>query len=386
MLLAFVAFQGCQDHPGPDLATGPDQGQAMAGNEAPDLSRKAAGQSGHGSGTVYTLSNGSSANSVIRFAVSAAGSFTPAGSFETGGRGTGSGLGSQGAIVKKGKLLFAVNAGSDEVSVLREKKDGLAQVTTVLSGGTMPISLTVKGDLLYVLNAGGAGNISGFRGASSGKLRPIPGSARPLSGAGVAPAQIQFSPKGGVLVVTEKGTNKIVTYRVESHGRAVGPLVQNSIGDTPYGFDFTPRGQLVVSDAFGGAPLQSALSSYSVDRGGRIRLITGPVADMQTAACWVVISADGKFVYTTNTGTNNISGYRVSHNGSLTLFDDGGNTAPSDPGPIDIALSHNSHMLYVLNAGGNSITSYRRDPHSGTLSQLGTVGGLPAGAAGLIAD
>ena len=250
----------------------------------------------------------------------------------------------------------------------------------------MPISLTVKGDLLYVLNAGGAGNIAGFRGAASGHLREIPSSSQPLSSSASAPAQIQFSPTKWVLVVTEKATNKIVTYRIGRDGRAQSPQVQNSVGDTPYGFDFTPRGYLVVSDAFGGNPLASALSSYGVNRHGDVNLVTGPVADMQTAACWVVVSPDGRFAYTTNTGTNNISGYSVGHDGSLTLFGDGGNTAGSDPGPIDVTLSSNSRRLYCLNAGGNSITSYRRDRATGTLSPLGNVGGIPVGAAGLVAE
>jgi 6-phosphogluconolactonase (cycloisomerase 2 family) len=250
----------------------------------------------------------------------------------------------------------------------------------------MPISLTVKGDLLYVLNSGGSGNITGFRGAITGHLDPIAGSSMPLSGAGVAPAQISFSPVRRVLVVTEKATNKIVTYQVGFDGRAHSPNVQNSAGDTPFGFEFTPHGYLVVSDAYGGNPGQSALSSYGVDRSGIIRLVTGPVPNMQTAACWVVISPDGRFAYTTNTGTHNISGYRIAHDGGLTLFPDGGSTAPSDPGPIDIALSNSSLILYCLNAGGHSITSYQRNPISGTLSLVGSVDGLPAGAAGLAAD
>jgi len=388
VLLGLIALAGCGDDPDGDLVTGPEDPQLSEATEglSADVSVLGKGYFGKGSGAVYTLSNAPSANSILRFQVSGDGSLTPAGSYETGGAGTGVGLGSQGALVKKGILLFAVNAGSNDISVLREHGSGLQQVSMVSSGGTMPISLTVRGDILYVLNAGGAGNISGFRGARSGHLRPIPGSTRPLSGVGVAPAQIQFSPASRILVVTEKATNKILTYKVGFDGRAGSPFVQNSVGDTPFGFDFTRRGHLVVSDAYGGNPLQSALSSYRIARNGMLNLVTGPVANMQTAACWVVISPDGRFAYTTNTGTNNISGYRIGHDGGLTLFNDGGNTAPSDAGPIDAALSRSSRTLYCLNAGGNSITSYRRDLRSGTLSPLGSVTGLPVGAAGLAAN
>jgi 6-phosphogluconolactonase len=386
LVLAFVVFQGCQDSPSSDVAAAPGDGQSIAPDETAGLSASTVEKFGNVGGAVYTLSNGASGNHVLRFTASGGGALMAAGSFETGGLGTGSGLGSQGALLRRGSLLYAVNAGSNSVTVLRENRNGLTRVMTLPSGGSTPISLTVRGDLLSVLNAGGAGNISGFRGAASGRLVPIPGSSKPLSSSAAAPAQIQFSPTRSVLVVTEKGTNRILTYDVGFDGRARDPLVQNSVGETPYGFDFTPKGQLVVSDAFGGTPLQSALSSYKVDRGGVLNLVTGPVADLQTAACWVVISPDGRFAYTTNTGTNNISGFTIGHDGSLRLFKDGGATASSDPGPIDLALSRSSLMLYVLNAGGNSITSYRRDPSRGTLSLLGSVSGLPPGGAGLVAD
>jgi 6-phosphogluconolactonase len=388
LLLAFFIVPGCQNDPGADTAMGPTDPQTADADAITSASHLGDGADlfAGESASVYTISNAVSGNAILRFSVSEGGSLSPSGSFETGGTGTGAGLGSQGALVKQGTLLFAVNAGSDEISAMRLVKHGLQQVDKVASGGTMPISLTVRGDLLYVLNAGGSGNISGFRGAASGHLRPIPGSTMPLSGAGVAPAQIGFSPTRMVLVVTEKASNKIVSYEVGHDGRAHGPIVQSSTGDTPFGFDFTPRGYLVVSDAYGGSPLLSALSSYRVGHAGTVNLVTGPVQDMQTAACWVVISSDGRFAYTTNFGTNNISGYRVARDGGLTLFGDGGNTAASDAGPIDMALSHNSRILYCLNAGGHSITSYRRDTSGGGLSPLGSVSGIPVGAAGLAAD
>src|SRR5439155_25216085 len=102
------------------------------------------------------------------------------------------------------------------------------------------------------------GNIAGFMIASDGTLAPLPGSTRPLSAAAVGPAQIQFSPDGRLLVVTEKATNLIDSYVVGPDGLAAGPTPQPSAGATPFGFDFDKRGHLIVSDAFGGAPGLSA--------------------------------------------------------------------------------------------------------------------------------
>jgi len=334
---------------------------------------------------VYTLSNSSAGNEVIMYTRSASGHLSMSGSYATNGTGTGSGLGSQGAVILSKGFLFAVNAGSDEVSVMNVSPGGLSVADKVSSGGTMPISLTVHNNLLYVLNAGGSGNITGFWISGSGNLTPIPGSTQPLSGAGVGPAQVEFNPSGNVLVVTEKGTNSINTYAVSSNGVAGSPITQPSVGNTPFGFEFDKRGLLIVSDAFGGGANAGAMSSYNVSPSG-ISLVTGPVANSQTAPCWVVVTKNGKYTYTSNTGTHNISGYTIGHDGSITLFNDGGNTASTGAGPIDMAISNNSQYLYSLNAGDHSISVFRIDNGHGGLSPVQTVSGLPAGSAGLTAN
>ena len=211
-------------------------------------------------GAVYTLTNAASGNQVAVFARSHDGTLTPAGTVDTGGLGTGSGLGSQGALVLAGDVLVAVNSGSDSISLL-EVEDGMPELLDVeSSGGDFPISVTVHRNLVYVLNAGAPENITGFR-IHDDELVPLPGSTQPLSGSGVAPAQVSFSPRGDVLVVTEKAVNNIDTYTVGKDGLADGPTVHPSVGETPFGFEFGKRGTLIVSEAFGGAPDASAVSS-----------------------------------------------------------------------------------------------------------------------------
>ncbi len=379
-VLCALGIFGCQDDPttGPTGSGVPEQ---LSTGQNPSLLKGS-----HNEGMVYTLSNEAAANSIIRYSRSSDGSLTPAGSFFTGGSGTGAGLGNQGGLILENHLLYAVNAGSDEISVMRADGDQLTLISKVSSGGSMPISIAVHRDLLYVLNAGGSGNISGFKGARSGHLTPLAGSTRPLSGSAAGPAQVGISPDGKVLVVTEKATNQIDTYRIGHDGIPHGPNVQSSTGDTPFGFAFTRRGQLVVSDAFGGGAGLSALSSYSVSQSGSIDLITGPVNNGQAAACWVVITRNGRFAYTTNAGTDNISGYRVDHRGRLRLVDADGIAASSDPTPIDMAVSRNSQYLYILNAGGHSITIYNVNNGNGSLTPLGSVTGLPESANGLAAE
>ncbi|HSE81447.1 MAG TPA: beta-propeller fold lactonase family protein [Gaiellaceae bacterium] len=343
--------------------------------------------SGGGKGAVFTLTNSASGNAVAVFDRTSDGALTPAGTVPTGGNGTGAGLGSQGAIVLDGHRLLAVNAGSNTLSLLHVNRQGEVSLADVEpSGGVGPISVTVHGKVVYVVNQGDAthaANIHGFL-ALWGNLVPLAGSSRLLSTGAPGPAQIEFSPNGKHLVVTEKVTNLIVTYAVGAGGLAGPPNAQPSAGETPFGFAFDRRSRLIVSEAFGGAPDASVLSSYSLAPDGTITPITPNVATTETAACWVVVTRNGRFTYTTNTGSNSISGYRIGNDGGLTLLDSDGVTAATGAGPLDLALARNSRFLYSLNSGAPEIEGFAVNG-DGSLDVLGAVGGLPAGAVGLAA-
>jgi 6-phosphogluconolactonase (cycloisomerase 2 family) len=342
--------------------------------------------SGGGKGAVYTLTNAASGNAVAVFDRAGDGSLTAAGTVATGGNGTGAGLGSQGAIVLDGDRLLAVNAGSNSLSLLHVDGRGNVSLADVEpSGGIGPISVTVHGKVVYVVNQGDAthaANIHGFV-ALWGNLVPLSGSSRPLSTAAPGPAQIEFSPDGRFLAVTEKATNLIVTFKVR-HGYAGAPNAQPSAGVTPFGFAFDRKGRLIVSEAYGGAPDASVLSSYDLAGNGTITPITANVATTETAACWVVVTKNGRYTYTTNTGSNSISGYRIAKDGALTLLDADGKTATTGAGPLDLALARNSKLLYSLNSGVPEIQGFAVNG-DGSLDPLGSIAGLPAGTTGLAA-
>ena len=285
-----------------------------------------------------------------------------------------------------GDRLLAVNAGDNTISLLHVGRRGNTWLSDIdPSGGARPISVTVHGKFVYVLNGGDAATPANIRGfvALWGKLVPLPGSTRPLSTAAPDPAQVEFSPDGRHLVVTEKATNMIVTYSVR-HGHASGPNAQPSEGMTPFGFAFDKRGRLIVSEAFGGAPDASALSSYDLARDGTIAPITSSAGTTETAACWVVVTRNGRYTYTTNTGSNSISGYRIGSDGALTLLDADGKTATTGATPIDMALAKGSRLLYALAGGVPEIDGFVVNG-DGSLEPIGAVGGLPAGTVGLAA-
>lgn len=351
---------------------------------APELSRA----SDHDSprGAVYVSTNSPAGNEVLVFPRAEDGRLAAPRAFATGGRGTGGGLGNQGAVVlsHNNRRLFVANAGSNRVSVFAVRQRGLELLDRVPSGGMLPVSIAVHRRLVYVLNAGGRGNIVGFKLDQDDNLQPIANSRRPLSSTSAGAAQVAFSPDGDLLVVTEKATNVISTYTVGANGIATGPHVQPSAGDTPFGFAFSRNGTLVVSEAFGGAPGAGALSSYQASVAGSLDAISPSVGTTETAACWVVITGNGRFAYTSNTGSNTISGYGLSPEGSLTLLDADGVTATTEAGPIDLALTDDSRFLYSLDSGTGMISAFRVKA-DGSLAPRPGASGLPTGANGLAA-
>ena len=339
-------------------------------------------------GIVYTETNAAVGNAILVFERASDGSLTLSSKVSTQGLGTEGGLGNQGALALDAErhLLFAINAGSDEISVLAESKGGLTFVDKVASGGTRPVSLTTAGNLLYVLNAGGSGNIAGFRVRANGHLEAIPGSTRALSSPSAGAAEIAFNHEGEVLAVTEKATGKIDLYTVDD-GVPTGPKSVDSVGQTPFGFAFGRRDRLLVTEAFGGAANASALSSYSLnDDVPDLSVISPSVATHQSAACWVVLDKHGHYAYTTNTGSGSVSGYQVDRSGALKLLNPNGITALTGPGsgPTDAAVSGREEFLFVLTPPVGKITTFSM--HSdGSLTTVGSVAGVPNTATGLVA-
>ena len=341
-------------------------------------------------GAVYTMSNAAEGNAVLVFDRDLVGKLTPAGEFDTGGLGTGAGLGNQGGVIidPANRWLFVVNAGSDDISVFAIDADSLTLVDREPSGGENPISLTYSGNLLYVLNAGGAvsgtDEITGFTVGADGMLTPIPGSTQSLSAANTGPAQVSFNADGDVLVVTEKATSLIDTFTVGSDGVAVPANTFASSGMTPFGFAIGKRDQVFVSEAAGGATDQSSVSSYQLGKDGSLILISPSVGTTETAACWAIVSNDGRFTYTTNAGSGTISGYRIGFDGSLALLDANGRTGNTgkNSGPLDMAFSNDGRNLYTLNGQSDTIAVFKVKDKGG-LARLNSHIDVPASANGL---
>jgi len=368
-------------------ALGASPGAALA---APG--ERTASASARSQGAVYVMTNEADANRVIAYERAGDGSLGRPRTYATGGRGTGRiRLSSQDPVVlsEDGRRLYVVNVGSDDVSVFAVRHARLRLIDREPSGGDLPYSLTVSpnGRTLYALNNGGAetGNISGFRIDRRGELSPLPRSTRPLSAAGADPAQVRFSPDGRSLVVTEKATNRLLTFPVDREGRAGAPVVHPSSGPTPFGGDFTRNGRFVVTEAFGGAIGQAAASSYALDAGGRLTTISASVRNGQEEVCWTVLSRDDRFAYVTNFGNGTISSYAVAEDGSLELVDPvAAFTTLGELSIRDHGLSENGRYLYAIDITSRRVHAWRVQD-DGDLDPLGAFPGLPPTVAGLAA-
>lgn len=358
------------------------------------------------SGAVFAMTNAADNNQILGYQRTATGALTLMGQFSTGGRGSGPNpiapaapLGAQDPIVLSddNRYLFAVNAGSNEISTMRVLDNGTASlVGKAASGGMFPISIAVNDELLYVLNAGGAGNISGFRVGDDGLLTAIPGSTQPLSGTdtplpddSVLPGTIDISPDGRFIAVTEKATNLIDIFLLDDNGVASAPIAQPTDVPTPFGAEFDLNGFFIVSDANvdpgTGMPTadDSSVSSYSVGADGTLTAITTGVTTLETAACWIEITANNQFAYTTNTNSGTVTGFQLDGDGVLTSLNPAdGVTAALAPTSILLEMAIADEYLYVLAAGSGEINGFAI-AGDGSLTPVegGTVGGLPGATA-----
>jgi 6-phosphogluconolactonase (cycloisomerase 2 family) len=341
-------------------------------------------------GHVYLDDNTQGTNTIGAFDRHADGSLSPVtGSpFPAGGAGTGAGLASQGAIQisSDGRYLIAVDAGSNQISVLRIRPDGSVKLLSggvVSSGGPTPVSVAVHDNLVYIANAGAIGpNYTGFSFDRGGHLRPLADSTVALPD-GSQPGDILFNSPGTNLVGTRVGTSEIDSFQVGRDGlltAAVGsPFTAQ--GQGPFGSEFRPTHprQLFVSNAHNGGNL-GTVSAFRVAPDGTLSSIgASPFPDLQVAPCWVEITHDGQFLFTVNTGAGTISRYSIARDGTLTLLGSTPVGATGGVGAVDARLSPEGRTLFVDESRIGAVGAFA--VHGGDLTELaGSPTLLPAGA------
>jgi WD40 repeat protein len=325
---------------------------------------------------VFVMTDNTAANAVVAYHRAPDGTLTLAGTYHTHGLGgilSGSVVdhtASEGALTydRADGLLFAVNPGSNNVSVFKVRGDKLQLTQVIWSGGDFPVSVTVHGNHAYVLNALGGGTLSGYQ-ISGGRVWPIPGSSRSLGLGTTAvtaftgtPGQVTFSPDGKALLVTTKAaTNAVDVFAVHPDGTvSATPSVNTLAADVPFAVAFDGSGHVLVSEA---GP--NAVATFTLGSGGVLAQLA--VADTgQTATCWIV--RDGRYFYASNAGSGSVSGYSVGSSGGLTAI---GNTT-TDAGTVDATSAAHGRFLYVQ-TGKSGIVDEFAVGGGGTLTSIGSV-------------
>jgi 6-phosphogluconolactonase len=331
-------------------------------------------------GAVFAMTNAASNNQINIYTRREDGSLEFSAAFPTGGNGSGGTLDplhSQGSLTLNAdhSLLFAVNAGSGTVSSFAVSGATLSLADTVPTGGSLPTSITHAGNLVYVLNAGGNGSVSGFRFLPNGHLLPIPNSTHYLSGSATAPRDVVLSPNAQFLIVIENATNKIDVFHVFPNGTLSNPVVNDSAGAGPFAAVFAPSGALIVSNAG-----SNTISSYQLNGNGSLHTVSNALPTNGMASCWDVIGRNGRSIYTDNPGDATLSGFDIANNGALTPI--GNAVVGQDPAGstnIDIAASYDGRYLYTLNAATGTIGIFSVQD-DGSLLSIGQQDGLPASA------
>jgi 6-phosphogluconolactonase (cycloisomerase 2 family) len=332
---------------------------------------------GGASHAVFVQTDNPSGNQIVAYHRASDGVLSQAGTYNTGGLGGVLGgsvvdhLASQGSLSYDPghSLLYAVNAGSDTVSVFAVNGDRLALRQVLSSGGSFPVSVAVHGDVVYVLNALGGGRLQGYRVLGGGFLVPVPGSGRALGLDPTAspqytntPGQVAFTPDGNQLVVTTKDNgNDIDVFGVGFGGQlSATPTVNSEPGTVPFAISFDVYGHLVIAEAG-----TNALATFALAAGGTVSLID-EVPTGASATCWVAPA--GPFLFASNAGSASESGYLSSFGGQLTLF----GAAATDPGTVDASAAAGSRFLYVQ-TGGNGIVDEFAVGAGASLTEIGAV-------------
>jgi 6-phosphogluconolactonase (cycloisomerase 2 family) len=366
------------------LATGAALG--LAGLVTP-VAAGAAGVAGNDGGwnaggadhVVFVQTDNTSGNQVVAYDRADNGTLTLRHTYATGGLGgvlTGSAvdhLASQGSLTydQRNNLLYAVNAGSNTVSVFSVWGDQLTLRQVVNSGGSFPVSVAVHGNLVYVVNAENGGTVQGYV-VIFGHLVPLPGSGRALGLNAAAtpqftntPGQVAFSPNGSQLIVTTKANGSdIDVFGVGFFGYlSASPVVNAEPGAVPFGVTFDQAGHLVVAESSSTTP---AVATFALNHNGTVTQLD-LVPTGKAATCW--IAPAGGFLYASNAGSAALSGYQEnSASGALNLL----GATTTDPGTVDASASADGQFLYVQ-TGANGIVDGFHVNADGTLTGVGSV-------------
>lgn len=330
---------------------------------------------------VITSTNDSLQNEIVGYRRNSDGKLDSIFTLSTFGKGINAPLRSQNALLwtKDGRFLLVCNPGSNDVSVFKVDGENVTFLNKYSSGGQMPVSITQYKDLIYVLNSGHHGILSGFNLTQDGVLNPIPGINIEVDTMVCGPAQASFTYDGTGIIVTCRSTNKIIGFQMSKDGIPVGKTKISSNSEVPYGFDLDEDGKIYVTEA-----RQSGISVYQWKDGKNVEKLFDLAKDLHTAACWVKLTKNRKYAFVSDADPKNIAGFQIAKSGQCSLIKADGKSASTEDTPTELLIV-NDQFLYVSSVRNSAIEVFQIDG-SGNLMKIQKLNGKGTFSWGIVGN
>lgn len=265
--------------------------------------------------------------------------------------------------------LYAVTSGDRVGAYSIDPTGGLTFINDVSTGGSGPAHVSVdrSGKYVFVANYGG-GSVAVLPIQPDGGLA----AATQVVASGANAHQILSDASGDFVFVPCLGDNKVAQYHF-----AAGTLTPNSQLDTAAGAG--PRHLAFAPDAKHAYlinEVNSTLSALVYDA------TTGRLSELQTLStrasgatgtnttAEVVVHPNGKFVYGSNRGDNNIVVFAIdASTGMLTLVE---HESTQGMTPRNFTVDPSGTLLYAANQNSNTVVPFSIDPATGRLTPTAT--------------
>jgi len=402
----------------------------------------------HG-GHLYMQTN-ETRNAIVHYRWSANGALTEGERVVTGGAGSGElspiyhvnrpndfeGAGSV-ILTPDRRFLFTTNAGDNSVSSFAVSKDGeLTLVDTkrtgnVTSGGAKSLAYSPSSRTLYVVHTFGPDHLRLMSVDGEGKLTPRPEkySVNTMEWNNRVPTMAVLSPDGKFLFVgttfDELPSRKnpdgslilwiphkdgalhviasnapdpdgIVVFPVGEDGALREPSFYDARGASPFYIAFLHNRPYTFVVGYA---VSNGVSIGKIDANGKIS-VSAPVtldtsAGVPSELCWLAVSPDDRWVFTTNFGYSDISSYHIDGDMLSIAKDPASPKVPGDgtfraidgvvsSGPSDSWISPDGAFVYQIYGNASKLVGYATKP-DGSLEEVTSVAipyNSPEGLAG----
>jgi 6-phosphogluconolactonase (cycloisomerase 2 family) len=322
------------------------------------------------------------------------------------------------------RFLFATNAGDNSVSSFAVNKEGRLTLLDVertgntQGGGAKSVAYDPSSRTLFVVHTFGPDHLRLMSVDREGKLTPRPErySVNTMDWPNRVPTMAVLSPDGKFLFVgtafDELPSRKnpdgslilwiphngalhviasnapdpdgIVVFPVGEDGALREPSFYDARGASPFYIAFLhnrPDTFLV------GYAVSNGVSVGKVDANGKIT-VSAPVtldtsAGVPSELCWLAVSPNDRWVFTTNFGYSDISSYRIDGNVLSIAKDPASPKVPGDgtfrgidgvvsSGPSDSWISPDGAYLYQIYGNASKLVGYATQP-DGSLEEVTSV-------------